>query len=161
MSWLDNLLGIQESKPARDADNADEFTEKMKSIKDAGSNNGIHYTDNVEIIKQLKRDNKYDDAIELLLESIEMTEQESKKADSAPTSEDKFAFLSEGVASTWGVSPWYYEQLAIIYRKQKKYAEEVAILERYDRQPKAAGVGPKKLADRLINARELLASHNA
>jgi len=55
----------------------------------------------------------------------------------------------------WGVAPWYYEQLAILYRKEKQYDNEVEILERYERQPKAPGAGPEKLADRLMKAREV------
>jgi len=103
---------------------------------------------------------KYDEAIEILLKSVELTENESKKATAKPVHEDKYAFLSEGRSTTWDVAPWFYEQLAIIYRKQKRYAEEVSILERYASQPKAPGVSPKKLAERLIKARELLANNN-
>ena len=143
-----------------DSHSVNEIMGRMNTIKEAGSDNGIHYTDNVELIKQLKRDQKYDEAIEVLLKSVELTENESKKASSIPVHEDKFSFLSEGRSTTWGVAPWYYEQLAIIYRKQKRFAEEVSILERYASQPKAPGVGPKKLAERLIKARALLADNN-
>jgi hypothetical protein len=55
----------------------------------------------------------------------------------------------------WGVAPWYYEQLAILYRKGKDYSKEVEILERYEAQSKAPGMGPEKLALRLIKARGL------
>jgi hypothetical protein len=54
-----------------------------------------------------------------------------------------------------GVAPWYYEKLAMIYRKEKRYEAEVAILKRYERQPKAPGALPKKLAERLVKARQL------
>jgi tetratricopeptide (TPR) repeat protein len=158
MSWLKKLFGKHKPMPTS---NIDPVMEEMTAIKVAGSDNGVHYTDNVELIKQLKRDKKYDEAIEILLKSVELTEKESKKANAKPVHEDKYAFLSEGRTTTWGVAPWYYEQLAIIYRKQKRYAEEVSILERYESQPKAPGVGPMKLAERLINARELLANNNA
>ena len=103
----------------------------------------------VELIKQLKRDKKHDEAIEILLKSVELTENESKKTNTKPAHEDRYAFLSEGRSTTWSVAPWSYEQLAIIYRK-KRYAEEVSILERYASQPKAPGVSPKKLGERLI-----------
>ena len=53
------------------------------------------------------------------------------------------------------VAPWYYEKLAIIYRKQKRYGDEIAILERFERQPKAPGALPKKLAERLVKAKQL------
>lgn len=54
-----------------------------------------------------------------------------------------------------GVAPWYYEKLAVIYRKQKRYGEEVAILERFEGQPKSPGALQKKLAERLLKARQL------
>jgi len=47
---------------------------------------------------------------------------------------------------------WYYEQLAILYAKQKDRTTEIAILERYDSQRHAPGVGPSKLAARLEKA---------
>jgi len=161
MSWLKKLFGKQKPKSTSRTEPIKEIMEDINSIKEAGSDNGTRYTDNVELIKQLKKDKKYDKAIGVLLKSVELTENESKKANSKPVLEEKFAFLSEGRSNSWGVSPWYYEQLAIIYRKQKKYTDEVSILERYERQPKAPGIGPKKLAERLIKARELLENNHA
>ena len=79
----------------------------------------------------------YPEAIELLLKLVGETEKEAKK-------------------NGLGVAPWYYEQLAIIYRKEKRYNEEVEILERFEQQPKSPGSLPKVLAERLIKARELL-----
>jgi len=55
----------------------------------------------------------------------------------------------------WGVAPGWYQKLAILYRKQKRYDDEVAILERYEAQRKAPGALPKKLAERLIKARAI------
>ena len=51
-----------------------------------------------------------------------------------------------------GVAPWYYEELAILLRKQKRYSDEIAILQRFARTPKAPGVGPFRLAIRLEEA---------
>ena len=70
-----------------------------------------HYTKYVDNVKRLKRSGKLEEAEELLLRCVEATEAES---------------MREGL----GVAPWYYEQLAIIYRKRKDVAAEVAILER-------------------------------
>lgn len=97
-----------------------------------------HYTDYVERVKQLKAEKRNEEAIKLLLKLVDETEKEVK---------------SQGEG--WGVTPWYYEQLAILYQKEKQYDKEVEILERYERQPKAPGAGPQKLADRLIKAREV------
>ena len=102
---------------------------------------GKNFTDHVERVKQLKRENRHGKAIELLLKLVAATEAESKES-GGPS----------------GVAPWYYEQLAIIYRKEKRYSDEVAILERYEKQPKAQGAGPGKLDKRLKQARTLQSS---
>ena len=77
-----------------------------------------------------------EEAISLLLELVGATEADSR-------------------ANGWGVAPWYYERLAIIYRRQKRLADEVDILERYERQQKAPGSMPAKLAARLLRAKDL------
>ncbi|RLB24349.1 MAG: hypothetical protein DRG73_04015 [Deltaproteobacteria bacterium] len=88
---------------------------------------GGHYTEYVERVKQLKAENKNEEAIELLLKLVDEIEKEAQKR-------------GEG----WGVAPWYYEQLAILYRKEKRYDDEVQILERYEAQPKAPGASSEK-----------------
>lgn len=50
-----------------------------------------------------------------------------------------------------GVAPWYYEQLAIIYRRQHRYANEKLLLERFGRQPHAPGARTTKLLERLAS----------
>jgi hypothetical protein len=102
----------------------------------AGRVRGRHYTDYVEDVKALRRSDKNEAAERLLIELVEATEEESR------------------VRGT-GVAPWYYEQLAIIYRKRKDRIAEVAILERYASQTHAPGAGPAKLSERLTKAREL------
>jgi hypothetical protein len=102
----------------------------------AGRVRGRHYTDYVDDVKALRRSGQDEAAERLLLELVDATEEEAN---------------SRGT----GVAPWYYEQLAIIYRKRKDHTAEVAILERYASQPHAPGAGPAKLAERLIKARVL------
>ena len=97
---------------------------------------GGHYTEYVERVKQLRGENRNEEAKQLLLKLIDDVEKESKK-------------------KSWGVAPWYYEQLAIIYRKDKRYDEEVQILERYFEQDQAPGSGPDKLSNRLKKAKQL------
>ena len=63
---------------------------------------------------------------------------------------------AEACANRWGVAPWYYEQLAIIYAKLHDAQAELSILERYERQQKAPGVGPSNLAARLSRLRSRL-----
>lgn len=97
---------------------------------------GHHFTEYVEDVKTLRRSGREEEAERLLLEIVDATEVEAR---------------SEG----WGVAPWYYEQLAIIYRKAHDYDREVAIMERYRDQPKAPGARPKALEARLAKARDL------
>ncbi len=111
------------------------------SLDDPGHVDGKHFTAYVDQVRQLKREQRHDEAIALMLKLIGATEAESK--DSGGNS---------------GVAPWYYEQLAIIYRKEKRLADEIAILERYARQTKAPGVGPQRLAERLTIATEKMAN---
>jgi len=78
----------------------------------AGLVDGKHYTEYVELVKQLKRQGKLDRAEALLLRLITAVEEEAE-------------------AENWIVAPWYYEQLAIIYRKQKDETKELEILKRF------------------------------
>ena len=104
----------------------------------AGFYKGRHYTAYVATVEQLKRDGRLGEVEALLLGLIEATEREDS--------------IDQN-----GVAPWYYEQLAIVYRKQHRYADEVAVLSRFANQRHAPGVGPPKLASRLEKALELAA----
>jgi len=103
---------------------------------DAGHLRGKHYTTYVDEIRVLRRHGHDDSAEVLLLELLTVVETES-------------------AATGYGVAPWYYEQLAIAYRKRKDYPAEVAVLERFAGQSHAPGVSPPKLLQRLEKAREL------
>ena len=113
-----------------------ELTEKPGYI------DGAHYTEYVDRINDLKRAGKTDDAIALLLKCVDATESEDR-------------------VNQWGVAPGYYEQLAILYRKEKRHREEVSILERFSQQRKAPGALPPKLETRLIKAKQLLAKNQS
>lgn len=104
--------------------------------KEQGMVNGKYYTEYTEEIKNLKKVKKHDEAIWLLLKILDAIERESREFDD-------------------GVSPWYYEQLAIIYRKEKRVADEIKVLERFAAQKKSPGVKPKKLAEQLAKAKEI------
>ncbi len=99
---------------------------------------GRHYTAYVEEVKALRRSGDDQGAERLLLALVDATEAESR-------------------ATRGGVAPWYYEELAILYRERKDYAAEVAVLERFGCQPHAPGVKPPRLQERLEKARLLLA----
>jgi DNA polymerase III subunit epsilon len=84
----------------------------------------------VEEIKQLKRDGMFDRAEALLIAEVNRQENHAS-------------------ATGMGVAPWYYEQLAVIYSKQQRFADEASILKRYAIQPEAPGAKPAQLLDRL------------
>lgn len=88
----------------------------------------------VDEVTAAKREGRLDDATKLLIEEIQCQEAESQR-------------------SGTGVAPWYYEQLAIVYRKMGRHEDELAILERYDRQMKAPGASPAMLKARLEKVR--------
>ena len=95
---------------------------------------GRHCTEYVEAVKQLKRERRHEEAIALLLELVDATEAEAQ-------------------AEGYGSAPWYYVQLAIIYRKERRFDDEVAILERAQHS-----VGrDQAMATRLQKARDLAA----
>ena len=77
---------------------------------------GQHYSCYVDQVKFFDQHKDYEKAIELLLQLIAVIESEAKE-------------------SGRPVATWYYEKLAIIYRKLRRYEDEVAILERYEKQP--------------------------
>jgi hypothetical protein len=109
----------------------------MNGTDSPGFYKGRHYTEWVGDLQELKRKGELDDFEAIMLMVLDANEADAQK-------------------QQWGVAPWYYEQLAILYRKQKRYEDEVAVLERYDRQKKAGGVKPAKLKERLVKARELV-----
>jgi hypothetical protein len=61
---------------------------------------------------------------------------------------------AEARAKDWGVAPWYYEQLAILYSKRHERDREIAILERFASVPHAPGSSVSKLLTRLSKKRE-------
>lgn len=109
---------------------------KENPINKPGYYNGRHFTTYVRDFEILKRTGEFSKLEELLLELINATEEESAIND-------------------MGVAPAYYSELAILYRKQKEYFKEVAILERFAKQKHANGAMPKKLLERLEKAKAL------
>lgn len=93
---------------------------------------GRHYTEHVDTISSMLRAGEYEAAESLLL---------------------RICDAMEGGAPKVPVAPWYYERLAIMYRKLNRSADEIAILERYDAQLKAPGAKPGKLKERLSKVR--------
>lgn len=80
-----------------------------------------HFTSYVEKVKALKRAGRLSECKSLLLKILDANEAQAR--------------IPGGV-----LAPWWYEQLAIIYRKQKNYTAEVAVLERHAAQPGSFGL---------------------
>ncbi|MEX0696751.1 MAG: exonuclease domain-containing protein [Dongiaceae bacterium] len=90
--------------------------------------------DVVAAVKQAKREGRMVDAVVMLKREVDRQEATSRE-------------------TGLGVAPWYYEQLAVLYRKHGLDEEELDILERYERQTKAPGRSPFRLAERLEKIR--------
>lgn len=93
----------------------------------AGFYKGKHYTEWLDEVRRLERAGNDAQAEGLLLALVDATEAENR-------------------AEKAGVAPWYYERLAILYRKRKDGGAEVAILERFLRQKP---IPPGELAGKL------------
>ena len=127
---------VQDKKDASIAERIHKKVVKLgqeSPIDGPGYFQGRHFTTYVNDVKDLKKKGELDAAEELLVNIISVIEAEGES-----------------------VAPWYYEELAKIYRKQKNYTEEVAILERFAIQKHAPGAKPAKLLERLEKARQLV-----
>lgn len=103
-------------------------------MDEPGYYQGRHFSTYVEEVKALKRNKDLEKAEELLLQLVDATERLS-------------------MVTGMGVAPWYYSELAKIYRKRRDYASEVAILKRLSTQGHAPGSMPRQLMARLEKAR--------
>jgi len=93
---------------------------------------GRHYTEWVETVKALKRENRLDEAEALLLECCVATE-------------------IEAMRNRWPTpAPWYYSELATIYRKRKEPENELAILGRYVREAGRANAAANTRGSKLL-----------
>ncbi|MCF6095420.1 HIRAN domain-containing protein [Thermovorax subterraneus] len=113
-----------------------DFPPRSKTEK-PGYYQGKYYTEYVDLVKQLKRAGEYEKAEKLLIALIEAVE-------------------SESIEKDWAVAPWYYEQLAIIYRRQKNLTKELEILERFSKQKIGPGATPPQFFKRLETVRKKL-----
>ncbi len=117
------------------------FRAREEERERAGSVHGRHYTDYVEEVKDLKRQGRLDDAIELLGELMDAVERENELVG-------------------WGPAPWYFEHSAICYRKLKQREAEVAVLERYVRTCQVGNLSAQDyMVERLAKAKELREKH--
>jgi len=106
------------------------------STSQAGFIDGRHYTEYVEEVKRLKRERRHSEVLSLLDRLIDAVETESAETGHP-------------------VAPWYYEQMAIVCRKEKDCLGEVRVLQRYEEQRKRSGSPPDSLTERLTKAQAL------
>lgn len=84
--------------------------------KQLGFVRGKHFTQWVDEVKQLKRDGKHQEVLDLCLEAVEATEAESKV---------------DGLS----VAPWWYDQAALAARRTEQPEVERVVMERYLAHP--------------------------
>jgi hypothetical protein len=94
--------------------------------------NGVHYLQLIEPIKQLKREERLDEALTLCYAAIDGAEAGREGREPAP---------------------WYTEQAAIIHRKLGQKDQEVAVLERWLRACPADRRENSGIAQRLDKLR--------
>ena len=141
MGWLGNLFRDrrQSENPAVEAAVRDlqDWQARTRMAYEAGKIDGLHYADHVETVQSLKRQDRHDDAVALLLRLVDAVE-------------------AQNAIDNAGVPGWYYEQLAIVYRKLKRPEAELAILERFSHQKPAPGPAQDKVLERLAKVRARL-----
>ncbi|WP_225754688.1 hypothetical protein [Actinotalea sp. Marseille-Q4924] len=94
---------------------------------------GKHYTEWPDTVRELKREERYEEALRLLEECISPAERDRDGREPAP---------------------WYTEQAAIIDRKLGDHDAEISVLERYV-SVCATSVGRTRIHERLDKARAL------
>lgn len=92
-----------------------------------GMYQGVRYLQRVEPIKQLKRENRLEEALALCYQAIKGAEQAREGGEPAP---------------------WYTEQAATLYRKLGQHQEEIAVLERWLSMTPPDRRGDSKIAQR-------------
>lgn len=83
-----------------------------------------------DVVRALRKAKRYADLEPLYLGLLDIAEEEA-------------------AAEGFGVSPWPYSELSIIYRRTRNTDAERAVLERFSRQKHAPGVSPPQLLARL------------
>lgn len=104
--------------------------------REPGLHRGRHLTTYVNEVTFLMRSARTEEAEELLLALLRASEEQS-------------------IAKGFGVGSWYYERLAVIYRRRMDFTSEIAVLERYCRAQSPFGPIPDDIHARLEKARVL------
>ena len=146
-----SCVGPIAASSSSDASRPDEFApfrRQKEAYAAACLYNDRHFTDYKDSVTTLLRQGDVKQAESLLLGILDTVE----RAATVPIPDMLDPTLPPYYHS---VPPDWYRRLAILYRKQKRYADEVVLIERYLKQP-GAGVGYDTVAERLPKARLLL-----
>jgi hypothetical protein len=119
----------------------DEWRRHQHLEERASQVRGRHYVDWVPVLDRLRSEKRDDEALVLLHECIDAAERASRYSGREP-------------------APGYTERAAVILRRRKEYAAEVALIERWERacapEQRGPGVTQGKLMQRKKKALELL-----
>ncbi len=123
---------------------ADPLARMLRTVPDQSLVNGRHFLEFVEPIKQAKRNGDLEGAVKMLCDIVAMFERD-RAAWRATYGED---------GPPDSIPPWYFEHLAIVYRKQGRHDDEIAVLQRYvELEPNYS----EWARERLVKARALAA----
>jgi hypothetical protein len=98
---------------------------------------------------------------EVKINEVKSMIREGREQEAEPVLLGLVAAIEEQAQTHRGkLAPWYYERLAIIYRRRRDYASEIAILTRYCQHEGNKYSIPEGIRKRLDTARGLLARAN-
>lgn len=135
----------QEPQPAWSLPDIEALRERQKLEEAAGTFEGRHYTEWVPELNRLRSlgADSEDEYLRLVLKCVDAAERASVHSEREP-------------------APGYTERAAVIYRRRKDYAAEIAIIERWEAacppERRGPGATQERLATRLTKARQLLAA---
>ena len=136
---------VAESDVANESDETAQLDGPAESVEEStvdavelGMVRGKPLAEQAAVVKQLKREKQYEDALELLLECISANELLVREGDKQPLA-------------------WPTELAAIEYRRAKNLPAEIAVLERFiEAFPDPVGAGVQTIRERLEKAQVLV-----
>lgn len=105
-------------------------------MPEPGFVDGRHYTEWVDVVRDLRRGGDDADALKLLEKLMRAT-------------------LQEAAATGLPPAPWYFEQAAMVHRKAQDPTGEVAVLKRFLAGMPAGFEVPPQIPDRLRKAQAM------
>lgn len=140
MNWLQGLLGGEEEA------GRDHRSEEVWVWDRIDEYPFDHHSDASGRIKHLIQNGDHEEVEELLLWCIEFAEAEAE-------------YLAGQSGDLDLPAPWYYEQLANVYRMDERHEHEIRILHRYIAVCEELEQEPREeLVERLEEARDIAAS---